>query len=357
MRNDSAKSASIPGAEDRAMPARLPIDVIVPAYNAAPYLAQALDSVFAQTCAVERVIVVDDGSTDATAAIARGFDVTVISGPNRGLAAARNVGIAASTATALAFLDADDRWYPERLERQWRLRAARPDILLFATDYAPWKDGVVGSSALAAQASFVAAPRVSLAPDGFVVDRFAMRDAVAVRNVLLPSSLLADRRLFVECGELFAPRETFPDDDTVFIGEDYEWLLRVLRHTDIAFVDAVLVDYRIGTTTLSARRGRIRYGDYVLGTRIATMPEAYVEGAADAFARERSRVLRDSAIAHLREGNIALVRARFEEARAVVSPRERLPFAIASLLLRSAIVRRIARLLGGLRRPGWLRSR
>lgn len=97
------------------------IDVIVPVFNAATYLAEAIDSVLAQTHRVARVIVVDDGSTDDSAAIAEAFgppvEVIRLDG-NHGAARARNAGLAASDAPLVAFLDADDRWLPDKLAAQ-----------------------------------------------------------------------------------------------------------------------------------------------------------------------------------------------------------------------------------------------
>lgn len=93
--------------------------VIVPAYNAAHTIMATIASVLAQTREDFELIVVDDGSTDATAALARAIEdhrVTVVSQPNRGLPAARNTGIAHAQAERIGFLDSDDLWLPDWLE-------------------------------------------------------------------------------------------------------------------------------------------------------------------------------------------------------------------------------------------------
>lgn len=100
------------------------VSVVIPVYNGERYLAEALESVFAQTLPPHEVIVVDDGSTDGSAAIAGRYPVTLIRRENRGPAAARNTGVAVCTGEYLAFLDADDTWMPEKLERQVALLAA-----------------------------------------------------------------------------------------------------------------------------------------------------------------------------------------------------------------------------------------
>jgi glycosyltransferase involved in cell wall biosynthesis len=95
------------------------IAVIIPAYNSAPYLGEALESVAWQTLQPSEVVVVDDGSTDCTGQIAASFDgVRVVRQENGGPSAARNTGVAETAAPIIAFLDADDIWLPDKLERQ-----------------------------------------------------------------------------------------------------------------------------------------------------------------------------------------------------------------------------------------------
>ena len=91
--------------------------VIIPTYNRATLLARTLASVRAQTCTDYEVIVVDDGSTDDTLAVLRGFPgVQVVTQNNRGPGAARNLGVHQGTGQYLAFLDSDDLWFPWSLE-------------------------------------------------------------------------------------------------------------------------------------------------------------------------------------------------------------------------------------------------
>ena len=106
------------------------VSVIVPAYNAAGQITEALESVQAQTFGDWEVVVCDDGSRDETAAVAAGFGerVHVVRSPeNRGLAAARNMAIAAARGQLLALLDADDAWLPVYLERQLAVLDGDPD--------------------------------------------------------------------------------------------------------------------------------------------------------------------------------------------------------------------------------------
>lgn len=96
------------------------ISVILPAYNAASFLDDALRSIMAQTVPVAEILVVDDGSDDDTAGVAQswGAPVRLLSQPHRSAAAARNLGVQHASGQMLAFLDADDIWNPHKLQRQ-----------------------------------------------------------------------------------------------------------------------------------------------------------------------------------------------------------------------------------------------
>lgn len=96
------------------------VSVVIPAYNAAAFLAETLDSVLGQTRPADEVLVVDDGSTDETAAVAAGYAprVTLVTQANRGESAARNLGLSRVSGTWVAWLDADDVWEPTKLEEQ-----------------------------------------------------------------------------------------------------------------------------------------------------------------------------------------------------------------------------------------------
>jgi glycosyltransferase involved in cell wall biosynthesis len=105
------------------------VSVIIPAWNAERYLAEALASVRAQTVAPLEILVVDDGSSDGGAALAAATPgVTVVAQAHAGVAAARNRGIARARGTLLAFLDADDLWEPRKLELQLASLAAAPEL-------------------------------------------------------------------------------------------------------------------------------------------------------------------------------------------------------------------------------------
>jgi len=111
------------------------VSVVIPAYNAAWCIGRAIDSVLAQSFRDLEVIVVDDGSTDDTAKMlaAYGPRIRVVSKLNGGMSSARNAGIALARGPYLAFLDADDRWLPEKLSRQVELLDSRHDLSFCST--------------------------------------------------------------------------------------------------------------------------------------------------------------------------------------------------------------------------------
>jgi len=105
------------------------VSVIIPVYNGEQYLGEAIESVLAQTYEEVELIVVDDGSTDKSAAVAKCFaDVRYCFQPNGGIGAARNRGTDLARGGLLAFLDADDRWVADKL--LWQTKALAGDTEL-----------------------------------------------------------------------------------------------------------------------------------------------------------------------------------------------------------------------------------
>ena len=121
------------------------ITVIIPLYNKATSIAHAFDSVLAQTCQDFEVVVVDDGSTDESAAIVERYTdprIRLIRQENAGVSAARNRGIAEAKGEYVAFLDADDEWMPEFLEEIVALQKEFPASRAQATRYVQCQEEV-----------------------------------------------------------------------------------------------------------------------------------------------------------------------------------------------------------------------
>lgn len=111
------------------------VSVIIPAHNAENSLRQTLDSVLGQTCPAHEVIVINDGSTDGTAAVAKSYGgrVTYLEQENAGQGAARNNGLRHATGDAVAFLDSDDYWLPQFLEKCCAFLAEHPEAVAVNT--------------------------------------------------------------------------------------------------------------------------------------------------------------------------------------------------------------------------------
>jgi glycosyltransferase involved in cell wall biosynthesis len=108
----------------------LRVSCIVPVYNGERFLAEALDSILAQTHRPFEIIVIDDGSTDGTPEVIAGYAgrVRYQRQENAGVAAARNAGLELASGELIAILDADDLWHPEKLARQSARFEARPEL-------------------------------------------------------------------------------------------------------------------------------------------------------------------------------------------------------------------------------------
>lgn len=118
------------GAADAMNPAR-GVSVIVPMYNAARFIAEALASIRSQTVAVDEIIVVDDGSTDDGAEIVLAQpQVRLMRKPHSGIGDTVNVGIALARGGLIAFLDADDRWLPDKTARQIAALDSDPSLAM-----------------------------------------------------------------------------------------------------------------------------------------------------------------------------------------------------------------------------------
>lgn len=131
------KEDSMPEAFDQS------VSVIVPAFNCGDMLVRALESVFAQVVEPYEVIVIDDGSTDNTAEVAGRYvdRIRLIQQANDGASVARNTGIKAARYTWIAFLDADDEWLPGKMEKQFAILKAHPDIRWCAGNFIHHQSG------------------------------------------------------------------------------------------------------------------------------------------------------------------------------------------------------------------------
>jgi glycosyltransferase involved in cell wall biosynthesis len=161
------------------------ISIIIPAYNAGATLREALDSVQAQNHAPHEVIVVDDGSSDDTADIAREYDkvlpLVLVQQANAGLGAARNAGMDKATGEAWAFLDADDVWGANKLGIAVRYLEKFPAVQWFYTPIFEWSPGDAGARMRERACPKIRTVEDFLAFNPIVPSTVIMRSTVAFR--------------------------------------------------------------------------------------------------------------------------------------------------------------------------------
>src|ERR1700722_11062092 len=114
------------------MKPHLTVSCVIPVFNGERFLAEAIESVLAQSYETSEIIVVDDGSTDGTKTVAARFDqrVAYVEQSNAGPASARNHGIQRASGDFIAFLDSDDLWHPEKTAIQLAHFAAGAELVL-----------------------------------------------------------------------------------------------------------------------------------------------------------------------------------------------------------------------------------
>ena len=174
------------------------VSAVIPLYNKAPYIGRAIQSVLAQTEQEFEVIVVDDGSTDGGAAIVEHFAdprIRLITQENRGASAARNRGIRESWADLVAFLDADDEWYPAFLETALDLRRRYPGAGLYATAYTIYNPD--GGRRVASIAAVPPTPWSGLLPNYFRSAALG-EPPISSSSVAIPRGVLKETGGFAE---------------------------------------------------------------------------------------------------------------------------------------------------------------
>jgi glycosyltransferase involved in cell wall biosynthesis len=204
------------------------ISVILPAYNGARYLSDTIGSVLAQTYRPLEVIVVDDGSKDDSAEIAGSFDhVRVLIQENQGVPFARNAGIAAANGDYLCFIDQDDTWLPEKVQKQLESFTAQQGIRYCLTR------------------------QVFYLSEGEALPDWCPPDWLDKPVAgFSPSTLMIERSLMEEMG---------PFDTSLLTGSDTEFFFH-LKDKQIPFhqLEEVLVRKRVHGNNQSATRDQLR---------------------------------------------------------------------------------------------------
>jgi len=213
------------------------VSVVIPVYNGARYLAQAIQSVLDQTYKNFELIIVDDGSTDHTREVVCSFiekeqlPIRYIFQNNGGEALARNTGIAAAKGDYLAFIDADDMWMPNKLEQEVSLLEESKGIGLVFTSYR----ACIGEKVTD---EVVSVDRQKL--DGNLLSF----EELLKRSFIAPSAIVVRKEIMQQVG---------PFDSSFKMCTDYDMWLRISQITNIAYIDEPLMIYRIHPWQISTK--------------------------------------------------------------------------------------------------------
>lgn len=245
------------------------ISVVIPAYNAAAFIADTIASVRKQTLAPHEIVVVDDGSVDGTAAVARALGCRVLVQSNGGVCTARNAGILAAEGDWIALLDHDDIWLPGKLDRQARAAALCPDVMCFATDFVRQRTDGDGTPCL--DDSRYAFDRVTTEPvEGTILRCPELgSEVLGIGWFLYPSSMLIRRDTLLAAG-MFRPEQR--------LCEDVDCFLRVLARTQLVLVREPLWCWREHSGNTSRDSTGIAEGWMRLGQYVRSEPRAYPPG-------------------------------------------------------------------------------
>ena len=214
------------------------VSIIMPAYNAEKYIADSIKSILAQTYSSWELIVVDDGSTDGTAAvvqefIARDSRIRYIFQENGRLGKARNTGIGHAAGSLIAFLDSDDLWIETKLEMQLKAMAENNADVVFCNAYVFTDQNPANETE-----KLRSTVGRFCGPDFF--DSLVRRPQVPVLTVLLKKTALTKSGLFEEAKPYHG-------------GEDYDLWIRLAKAGCVFYgMDAVLARYRRHETAMTA---------------------------------------------------------------------------------------------------------
>ena len=198
------------------------VSVVIPSYNSARWVAEAVDSALGQSVPAAQIIVVDDGSTDDTRRVLEPYatrGMEYVYQPNAGVAVARNTGVARAAGELIAFLDADDVWHARKLEVQVRALVARPDWNMLGTGVFDWPG-----------------PMPSIDGADAPIHAVAWR-GLAVKNYFTTSSVLARRSALAAAGD-------GPFDPDLRGPEDYDLWLRLAELGTVGNLTVPLTGYR-----------------------------------------------------------------------------------------------------------------
>jgi len=281
------------------------VSVVIPSFDRWPLLAEAIDSVLAQSYRDFELIVVDDGSTDATARELpkMASRLRFLSTPRKGVAAARNLGVSLARGHYVAFLDSDDLWLSRKLEKQTQFMHQHPEFHICQTDEIWIRNGLRVN------------PRTThQKPSGDIFSRSLGLCLVS------PSAVMMTKALFEKTGGF---DEAFP------VCEDYDLWLRISAQHQVPLIPDRLTIKRAGHADQLSRSvwGMDRYRILALQKVLSSNLDRRQEAAALKMLRQKVAIVAGGARKRGREEearNLEVLVARFEQEK--LNGRERDPY-------------------------------
>src|SRR5947207_956439 len=232
------------------------VSVVIPTYNRARVVGEAIDSALAQTHERLEVIVVDDGSTDDTAErVGRRRDrrLRYVRREHAGVSSARNAGIAAATGDLVSFLDSDDLWKPEKIETEVAALARHPEAGGVFSDLEKREGATIVPSFMRRTRVFARLLGGRAFPEGLLLPSRALYLCL-LQEIPIKTPALTVRRSALERVGGFDERWTS--------SEDWEFLLRLARSESLLYLDRPLAVIRVSTDSL--RRGDQERGELTM---------------------------------------------------------------------------------------------
>lgn len=227
------------------------VDIIIPTYNRASLLSRAIDSVFKQTYPHWKLMIVDDGSTDGTEAILNNYQkldarISSIKIEQSGVGHARNIGVEALDSEWICFLDSDDEWLPEKLQRQVEIAQENHFVLIYSDEN--WiRDGLI------------------LKKKNFQQKSGGSLLLKSLEQCLIgPSTVMLKRSVFEEVGGFLRSH---------LVCEDYDLWLKITSLYEVHYIDQPLINKygghsdQLSTTTRAMDYWRVLSIDWLLKNR------------------------------------------------------------------------------------------
>ena len=277
---------------------KVPVSVVIPAYNSVRFIRRAIESVQAQSAAVDEIIVVDNNCTDGTAQIAAEMGATVVTQTKQGPAAARNMGIRRARNDWIAVLDSDDVWLVNKIKDQWKALKKFPAAKIIGCEYTFLNSYNDAEEVLPERKSWRKPARrdKSAAVTGRLYRYTEKIDENSIWQFSLnDSTALIHRAVFEQVGAF---------DESLDLREDTEFFMRALSIAPVAFVRRALVHIRIHQYNIGqdVKRLHDRHNDVI--RRMQRFPDNYAAGAVE---HNRRWLMED----FLRLNRIILQRAAF----------------------------------------------